>query len=102
MAESKTEDLHLGASHVDKIGKIVVVDIEGTGRVASVGIRGGLIGERKNRVILTGVLHGTEDIYNEGGDPKSTHLTVGEVTVFIDWNDEPSILISTVASKGSK
>jgi hypothetical protein len=98
MTESEAEDLYLGASHVDKIGKIVCVDIEGNGKVATVGIRGGLCGPRENRVIITGVLHGTEDHYGKGGDPEGTSLTIGEVTVFIDWSDEPHVEISVITN----
>ena len=96
MTDSKTEDLHLGASHADKIGKVVLVDIEGEGEVADVGIRGGLVVARKNRTIVTGVLHGTEDRYDANGDVKGTALTVGEVTVFIDWGNDPSITIEVI------
>lgn len=99
MPESdETEDLHLGASHADKIGKIVRVDIEGSGRVATVGVRGGLSGVRENRVIITGVLHGTEDEYGKGGDPERTVLKIGEVTVVIEWSDEPHVEITAIAN----
>ncbi|QBZ72204.1 hypothetical protein SEA_KRADAL_318 [Streptomyces phage Kradal] len=98
MAESKAEELYLGASHVDKIGSTVVVDIEGEGKVATVGVRGGLCGPRKNRAIITGVLHGTEDNYAGNGDVESTNLTIGAVTVFIEWADEPNVSISVVTN----
>lgn len=98
MAESAAEDLYLGASHVDKIGKVVVVDVSGEDKVAAVGIRGGLCGARKDRVILSGVLHGTEDAYAGNGDVERTTLTIGEVTLFIEWADEPSVTISTVTN----
>jgi hypothetical protein len=98
MAESKAEELYLGASHVDKIGSTVVVDIEGEGKVATIGVRGGLCGPRKNRAILTGVLHGTQDNYAENGDVESTYLTIGAVTVFIEWADEPNVSISVVTN----
>lgn len=96
MPKNETEGLHLGASHADKIGKIVLVDIEGNGRIAHVGVRGGLVGPREDRVILTGVLHGTEDRYGKGGDPVGTTLAIGDVIVSIDWSDEPHVEIEVV------
>jgi hypothetical protein len=98
MAESKPEEMYLGASHVDKIGMTVIVDIEGEGKVATVDIRGGLCGARMNRVIISGVLRGTEDTYAGNGDVESTNLTIGEVTVFLTWADEPTVSIAVITN----
>ncbi|MER7982467.1 hypothetical protein [Streptomyces sp. NPDC095817] len=65
------EDLHLGASHADKIGRIVTVDVDGA----------------NGREIYTGHFKGAHDRFGPANDPESTTLYVGTAVVFLDWSD---------------
>lgn len=98
--ETESEDFSLGASHADKIGSIIILDIETdaeNGKVAKVGVRGGLIGERRNRLIVSGVLRSSEDCYDNNGDVNKTILDIGETVVIINWDDDVKVSISTIA-----
>lgn len=95
MAKGEAENLVIGADHADKIGRVVCVDIEGSARV---GVLGGLVVTREGRVILTGTLVSAEDVFGKGDDLESTRLTLGDLSVFLDWDEVTSAVISTMES----
>ena len=80
---NRIEALVSGAEHANKIGKVVTVDVENG---STVGVRGGLLGRRNDRVMVTGVLTCAEDVF-EHDSLVSTYLTVGGTFVIIDWNE---------------
>lgn len=71
----RREDLVLGASHADKIGMVIVVDVEG----------------KDGREIFTGTLTSARDKYKENGDVERTTLVVGGQTVTLGWNGDETL-----------
>lgn len=88
-----------GADHADKIGKVVVVDLDGT---VTRGVRGGLVSRHEGVAIFSGVLHATEDLFDhEGGCLTHTNLTIGDMYLSIDWGKEPEVHIEPVGEETS-
>ncbi|MBD3004585.1 hypothetical protein [Streptomyces sp. 5-10] len=97
--ESSPETLVNGCGHVEKIGRVVVVDIEG--RVTT-GKRGGLLAESEGRVVIAGMLHTIEDVFGKADDLERTYLTVGDTFIALDWDADPELMprISVVETEG--
>lgn len=69
------EELTLGASHADKVGRTVIVDVDGKG----------------GRYLVAGVLASTRDDYGEAADLERTLLVVGGQEVVLDWDGDDAL-----------
>lgn len=70
------EELALGASHADKVGKVVTVDVDA----------------KDGRYLVTGVLHSARDTYSVGDQVKATTLVIGlGAVVELDWENDGTL-----------